>query len=58
MIKIWHGYYVGKDGLYDRDVMERPRGKLSKTLSRALTWEGVNTFVTRLRPRQLAGAAQ
>lgn len=58
MIEIWYDLQIGKDGLHDRDIAERRKGKVGKTLSRTLTWQGSNIFVARSRPSQLAGAAQ
>lgn len=58
MIEIWHDLYMGKVSLYDTDMAEARRGKLGKTLSRALTWQGTNIFVTLLRASQLEGAAR
>lgn len=58
MIAIWYDLHIGKDCLYDRDIAERRRGKVGKTLSRTQTWQGANIFVTLPRPSQLAGAAQ
>ena len=58
MIEIWCDLQIGKDGLHDRDIAERRKGKVGKTLSRTLTWQGANIFVTLPRPSQLAGAAQ
>jgi len=58
MIEIWYGLHIGKVSLYDPDMAEARRGKLGKTLSRALTWQGTNIFVTLLRASQLEGAAR
>lgn len=58
MIETWCDLHIGIDRLYDRDIAERGRGKLSKTPDRALTWQGANVFVTLVPPSQLAGVVQ